>query len=367
MEKEHRKREELAKLSEEERIKEKEKLDQMDKKHKVATHHATVQTSIDARRRFFLDNCANSGVLSEAVENMSINVKSVLRVVSVRQAIFKHREVAVLEYVDLQYDTLRGNHFWFNPQDHEKIHHPGSKDQLEEVWEETDHLDKDDFDPKTFFKMHDTNSDGYLGECDGGVRSTVVFLGKKSFIDILLTANACYLKFWEEKIKIYKYLFNGKCELSGFFIVCHVGGKNETQKLVRGEAEAYFVSSDSHSNTNMQIRKWIRTPTIWSLDLWSLLLLFADESDDQDDEHDDPHEHGEDDGVDGHLFGLSSSSRRQHQISLLGQCLGLAGRQHGHRAQAQKVAADARQPGQRQEVCARVAWGGIEEWEWEKN
>jgi len=50
--------------------------------------------------------------------------------------------------------------------DHEKIHHPGSKDQLEEVWEETDHLDKDDFDPKTFFKMHDTNSDGYLDELE---------------------------------------------------------------------------------------------------------------------------------------------------------------------------------------------------------
>ena len=35
LEKERHKREELAKLSEEERTKEKEKLDQMDKKHKV--------------------------------------------------------------------------------------------------------------------------------------------------------------------------------------------------------------------------------------------------------------------------------------------------------------------------------------------
>merc|ERR1711942_619647 len=84
MEKEHRKREELAKLSEEERIKEKDRLENMEKKHK----------------------------------------------------------------------------------DHEKIHHPGSKDQLEEVWEETDHLDKDDFDPKTFFNLHDTNSDGYLDELE---------------------------------------------------------------------------------------------------------------------------------------------------------------------------------------------------------
>merc|ERR1711942_79619 len=84
MEKEHRKREELAKLSEEERKKEKDRLENMEKKHK----------------------------------------------------------------------------------DHEKIHHPGSKDQLEEVWEETDHLDKDDFDPKTFFTLHDTNSDGYLDELE---------------------------------------------------------------------------------------------------------------------------------------------------------------------------------------------------------
>lgn len=51
-------------------------------------------------------------------------------------------------------------------QDHEKVHHPGSKDQLEEVWEETDHMDKEDFNPKTFFKMHDSNSDGYLDELE---------------------------------------------------------------------------------------------------------------------------------------------------------------------------------------------------------
>jgi len=50
--------------------------------------------------------------------------------------------------------------------DHEKIHHPGSKDQLEEVWEEADGLDKEDFDPKTFFNLHDTNADGYLDELE---------------------------------------------------------------------------------------------------------------------------------------------------------------------------------------------------------
>ena len=35
-------------------------------------------------------------------------------------------------------------HFWSQ----------GSKAQLEKVWEETDGLDPDDFDPKTFFKLH---------------------------------------------------------------------------------------------------------------------------------------------------------------------------------------------------------------------
>ncbi|EPB72589.1 hypothetical protein ANCCEY_08333, partial [Ancylostoma ceylanicum] len=51
--------------------------------------------------------------------------------------------------------------------EHEKLKHPGSRDQLEEVWEETDHvsfylkMDKDSFDPRTFFALHDLNGDGY--------------------------------------------------------------------------------------------------------------------------------------------------------------------------------------------------------------
>lgn len=47
---------------------------------------------------------------------------------------------------------------------HPKVNHPGSKDQLKEVWEETDGLDPNDFDPKTFFKLHDVNGDGFLDE-----------------------------------------------------------------------------------------------------------------------------------------------------------------------------------------------------------
>lgn len=47
-----------------------------------------------------------------------------------------------------------------------KIDSQGSKDQLKEVWEEADGLDPNDFDPKTFFKLHgnrvDTNINIYI-------------------------------------------------------------------------------------------------------------------------------------------------------------------------------------------------------------
>ncbi|XP_030620805.1 nucleobindin-2a isoform X1 [Chanos chanos] len=48
--------------------------------------------------------------------------------------------------------------------DHPKVNHPGSQDQLKEVWEEADGLDPEDFDPKTFFNLHDTNGDGFFDE-----------------------------------------------------------------------------------------------------------------------------------------------------------------------------------------------------------
>lgn len=58
-----------------------------------------------------------------------------------------------------EYERMKKRH-----QDHPKVHHPGSKDQLEDVWEKTDHMDSKDFDPKTFFKMHDLNGDGFLDQ-----------------------------------------------------------------------------------------------------------------------------------------------------------------------------------------------------------
>ncbi|XP_019745463.1 nucleobindin-1 isoform X2 [Hippocampus comes] len=48
--------------------------------------------------------------------------------------------------------------------EHPKVNAPGSVAQLREVWEETDRLDPKEFNPKTFFKLHDTNEDGVLDE-----------------------------------------------------------------------------------------------------------------------------------------------------------------------------------------------------------
>ncbi|TFJ96365.1 50S ribosomal protein L2 [Platysternon megacephalum] len=60
---------------------------------------------------------------------------------------------------EARFQELRQKH-----KEHPKINVPGSRDQLKEVWEETDGLDPSEFNPKTFFKLHDTNSDGVLDE-----------------------------------------------------------------------------------------------------------------------------------------------------------------------------------------------------------
>jgi hypothetical protein len=51
-------------------------------------------------------------------------------------------------------------------QKHEKINHPGSKDQLEEVWEEQDHLEGNDFNPHTFFDLHDIDGNKYWDQME---------------------------------------------------------------------------------------------------------------------------------------------------------------------------------------------------------
>ncbi|XP_040019322.1 nucleobindin-2 [Gasterosteus aculeatus] len=60
-----------------------------------------------------------------------------------------------------RYEEMRKKHA-----EHPKVNHPGSEDQLKEVWQESDGLDPDNFDPKTFFKIHDSNGDGFLDESE---------------------------------------------------------------------------------------------------------------------------------------------------------------------------------------------------------
>ena len=43
---------------------------------------------------------------------------------------------------------------------HPQLHHPGSKQQYEQVWEDQDHLSPEDFNPKTFFHLHDLDGNG---------------------------------------------------------------------------------------------------------------------------------------------------------------------------------------------------------------
>ncbi|XP_052799526.1 nucleobindin-2-like isoform X2 [Mya arenaria] len=56
-----------------------------------------------------------------------------------------------------EFEELQKKH-----KEHKPVHHPGSKAQLEDVWEKTDNMDTQDFNPKTFFNMHDLDGNGFL-------------------------------------------------------------------------------------------------------------------------------------------------------------------------------------------------------------
>lgn len=45
--------------------------------------------------------------------------------------------------------------------DHPQVHEPGTRQQFEEVWEKKDNLPKQEFDPRTFFALHDLDSNSY--------------------------------------------------------------------------------------------------------------------------------------------------------------------------------------------------------------
>lgn len=73
-----------------------------------------------------------------------------------RQQLEALNETARLEE-EKKFEEMQKKH-----DDHPKLHHPGNEEQLKEVWEESDGLSKKDFEPKTFFHLHDTNGDGFL-------------------------------------------------------------------------------------------------------------------------------------------------------------------------------------------------------------
>ena len=61
-------------------------------------------------------------------------------------------------------EEKRMNELKTKHKEHGKVHHPMTKDQLEEVWEGQDHMRAEDWNPKTFFAMHDLNGDNHWDE-----------------------------------------------------------------------------------------------------------------------------------------------------------------------------------------------------------
>lgn len=74
---------------------------------------------------------------------------------------------------------------------HRKLNHPGSVKQMEEVWEQVDRLEANQFRPKTFFKLHDINGDGFLDDAEleaimlKEVRKSIVLFEK---FDLVITS-----------------------------------------------------------------------------------------------------------------------------------------------------------------------------------
>nr|CAG4650388.1 EOG090X0B17 [Sida crystallina] len=74
---------------------------------------------------------------------------------------FEHREkLKNLDELKRKEEERAWNEAQIKHKQHPKLHHPGSKQQYEEVWEEQDHLDPQNFNPKTFFALHDLDGNG---------------------------------------------------------------------------------------------------------------------------------------------------------------------------------------------------------------
>ena len=64
----------------------------------------------------------------------------------------EHRAAAERQHEEMQH-RLR---------EHERLKHPASKEQLEDVWKNQDGFPGEAFDAKTFFHLHDKNGDKHL-------------------------------------------------------------------------------------------------------------------------------------------------------------------------------------------------------------
>ncbi|CAG9824752.1 unnamed protein product [Phaedon cochleariae] len=71
-----------------------------------------------------------------------------------KQDKLNHTNGAEKEKLEKEFQELEQKH-----KQHEKLHEPGHQAQLEEVWEEQDQMQQD-FDPKTFFMLHDVDGNG---------------------------------------------------------------------------------------------------------------------------------------------------------------------------------------------------------------
>lgn len=74
-----------------------------------------------------------------------------------RQEKLRQMDNADREKAEKEYLEMRKKH-----EDHPDMNHPGSKAQMQEVWDEEDGLKGQEFNPKTFFSMHDINGDQVL-------------------------------------------------------------------------------------------------------------------------------------------------------------------------------------------------------------
>ncbi|XP_078043705.1 nucleobindin 1 isoform X4 [Augochlora pura] len=87
---------------------------------------------------------------------------------------------------------------------HEPVHHPGSKQQLEEVWEKQDHMEPEDFNPKTFFYMHDIDGNGVWDQDE----VKALFLKELDKLYVQGTSQEELFKRVEEMERMREHVFN---------------------------------------------------------------------------------------------------------------------------------------------------------------